>query len=210
MFPETRVCSICLLRKLHQNFFRAAQRLRKEWAEDQGSWDPHTLGIFPGDENRNSVSQGPDSFEKTALHLKGILVRPPIYDREYPEKLYTASPGTLVGITQPSLVLLFVQLKKKFCLRKSRQVFTKISFWEIPATNCGTFARSQNLHQNPLLSTLLYLFLSSSIMHHFAARWTCKTLDNAEFLLRTFSISGSFRPIFFWNTQNIQPKNDWN
>ena len=41
------------------------------------------------------------------------MARPPLYDRAYPEKLSTASPGNLVGVTKPSLIFLFVVQDKK-------------------------------------------------------------------------------------------------
>ena len=41
------------------------------------------------------------------------LARPPIYDRAYPEKIWSASPWNPVGVRKPSLLLLFVQQVKK-------------------------------------------------------------------------------------------------
>ena len=49
---------------------------------------------------------------KKALHPKSTLARPPIYDRAYPEKLWTASEGNPLGVAKPILILLFVQPDK--------------------------------------------------------------------------------------------------
>ena len=57
--------------------------------------------------------RGQKQSKKIALHLKSTLATPPIYDQAYLEKLATASPSNPVGITKPSLLLLFLQLDKK-------------------------------------------------------------------------------------------------
>ena len=50
--------------------------------------------------------------QKELKHPKSNLARPPIYEGAYPQKLWTASPGNPVGVTKPSLNLLYVQLDK--------------------------------------------------------------------------------------------------
>ena len=49
-------------------------------------WKPHTRGVFPGDESRGIFSQGQILLKKCST-FRSTLVGPPIYDREYPEKL---------------------------------------------------------------------------------------------------------------------------
>ena len=62
------------------------------------------------------------------LHVKSTLARPPFYNRAQREKLSTASPGNLMGVTKPSLLPLFVQLDVKIFGKidkgKGNQVFT--------------------------------------------------------------------------------------
>ena len=41
------------------------------------------------------------------------IARTTTYDRAYPEKLATSPPGEPVGVTEPSLIRLFVQQDKK-------------------------------------------------------------------------------------------------
>ena len=57
--------------------------------------------------------KGQKQLKKIAKHPESTLGRPPIYDRAYPEKLSTASPGNPVGITKPSSFSLFVQQNNK-------------------------------------------------------------------------------------------------
>ena len=106
-----------------------------------------------------------------ALYLKSTLSRPPIYDEACPEKLWTASPGNPVGLTKPSLILLFVQPDKK-TLEESKSL-REPNFWQFLAKNpWEKFPRSRNLNQNPLLYTMLFIFFNSSDMHYFEAHWT--------------------------------------
>ena len=72
-----------------------------------------TRGNFPGDENRNKLSQRVEANEKKALQLKSTLARPRIYDGRYPEELWTASPGNSLGVMRPSLILMFLQSDRK-------------------------------------------------------------------------------------------------
>ena len=51
--------------------------------------------------------------KRISQHLKSALARPPTYDRVHRQKLSTASPGNLIGVTKPSLLSLFVQLDVK-------------------------------------------------------------------------------------------------
>ena len=54
-----------------------------------------------------SYLKGQKPLIKVALYLKSTLTRTPIYDQAYPDKLSTASPGNLMGVTKPSSILLF-------------------------------------------------------------------------------------------------------
>ena len=65
--------------------------------------------------------KGQKQLKKIVLHLKSTLARPPIYDRAYPQKLSTTSPGNPVGITKPSSILLIVQPIEK-SLEESRSL----------------------------------------------------------------------------------------
>ena len=56
--------------------------------------------------------KGQNQLKKNTLHLERTLARPPLYDRAYPRKLWTAFPGNPVGVTRPSLISLFKQLDK--------------------------------------------------------------------------------------------------
>ena len=67
-------------------------------------------------------------LEKNALHLRSTLARHSIYDRAYPEKLCTVSPGNPVGVTNLSLILLFVKPDKK----SLEEVFREPSFCNKP------------------------------------------------------------------------------
>ena len=53
----------------------------------------------------------PKQLKNIALYLKSPLARPPFYDRAYPQKLSTASPGVPVGSTKPSFFYLSNRIK---------------------------------------------------------------------------------------------------
>ena len=74
----------------------------------------HTLkASFPVMGAVVNYRKGQKQLKKIALYLKSTLARPPIYDRAYPERLYTASPGNPVTVRKPSLLLFFVKSRKK-------------------------------------------------------------------------------------------------
>ena len=75
--------------------------------------DTHTRGNFPGGENGSKISKWAKTIGKNALRLWSILTRPSIYDRANQKKLWTASSGSPVGVTELTLLLLIVQLDKK-------------------------------------------------------------------------------------------------
>ena len=77
--------------------------------------------------------KGQKQFKKIAKHLKNTSARPPIYEREYPEKLSTASLSDSVGVTKPTSLLLFVQPDKNFW--KTRQVSKTPMFRQFSAIN---------------------------------------------------------------------------
>ena len=69
---------------------------------------------------------------KIAIHLKSTLARPPIYNWTYPKKLSTSSPSIPVVFTKPSLLLLFVQLDKKFLEESTKveETYFFDNFWQ--------------------------------------------------------------------------------
>ena len=74
----------------------------------------HTLeAIFQVMRVAVNYRKGQKQSKTIALYLKSTLARPPIYNRAYPEKLWSASPSNPVGVTKPNLILLFVQLDEK-------------------------------------------------------------------------------------------------
>ena len=55
-----------------------------------------------------SYRKGQLRLKKIDVLLKSTSARPPIYDRSTPETHPTVSPGNPVGVTKPSLLLMFV------------------------------------------------------------------------------------------------------
>ena len=65
--------------------------------------------------------KGTKQLKKIAQNPERTLARLPIYNRAYPKKLSSASPGNTVGVTKPCFLFLFVQQDKK-SLEKSRNL----------------------------------------------------------------------------------------
>ena len=129
----------------------------------------YTRGKFPCDDSHSKLSQSAKTMEKTALDLKGNVARPAIYIQTYPDKLSAASPGNPVGVTKPSLLLLFVQQDKK-----SLEELTSLKetyLWTIFGNKSMRKVRSESkLASKPTFYTSLNLLLNSSDMYHFEAR----------------------------------------
>ena len=109
-----------------------------------------------------SCREGQKQFKILALHLKRTFNRPTIYNGAYPEKMWIALPGNPMGVTKPSLIILFVQPDKK-TLEESTSLqetlflifFGKKSRWKVHLASI----------QNPLFYTFLKMFHNSADMH---------------------------------------------
>ena len=60
-----------------------------------------------------SCREGQKQLKVLALHIKRTWTRQPIYDGAYLERMYTALVGNPVGVTQPSLIILFCTTGQK-------------------------------------------------------------------------------------------------
>ena len=129
----------------------------------------HTLEvIFQVMEAAVKLSRRAKTIEKKiALQLE-YFGHTTYLQRAHPDKLATASPGNPMQFMKPSLLFYLYNRIKSLC--KSRQILKKPMFSQLSAKNpWEQFARSRNLHQHPLLHTLLNLLLKSSGTHHFDA-----------------------------------------
>ena len=99
--------------------------------EMQGVISKHTIEeSFAGDGSCGIISQSVKRNEQIALHLKKTLRRPHIYNQAYHENLSEASPGNVVGFTQPSLLSLFIQEDKVLeKINKSENNLNLHNFW---------------------------------------------------------------------------------
>ena len=81
--------------------------------------------------------------------------------------------------TKPSLLSLKVE-QDKIYLELSTSL-SKTYFWKFSQKKQREkFARSQELHQNPLLYTWFHLFPNWSNINLYGARWKRQTVDFAE------------------------------
>ena len=87
--------------------------LRRCWSY----FETHARGNFPGGGSRSKIiAKGKNNWKKL-LYTWSTLATPPIYYRAFREKLAIASPGNPMDVTNPSLLLLFVQQDEK-CLEE--------------------------------------------------------------------------------------------
>ena len=158
----------CFPRKPDRNIFGAKRSSKEHSGDAKGYRETQIRSNFPGNQSRSKLSQSAKTIGKMLHNLKSTLARPPIYDRTYPDKLSAAPSGNPVGVTKPSSFPLFVQPNKS-----SLEQFDKgkPDFRQFSAINPGEkFARTQNLHRNTPLYSLLVLLLNSKDMHQFEAR----------------------------------------
>ena len=100
-------------------------------------------------------------LNKVVLHLKTALAKPPIHDQAYPEKLSIDSPVNLLGVTQPNLLLLFLQQDKK-SLGETTTLCETYFLTKFGDKYTIKAPSDLKVRQNQLLNTLFKLFFNAS------------------------------------------------
>ena len=108
-FPKRQVFPINFVRRRLKDFSRQP-KITWTLTRCGDLWDDnHTWGNFPGDGSRSKITAKRKNNRQKLLYTKSTLPTPPTYNRAYPGKLATASPGNPMDFTKPISLLLFVQ-----------------------------------------------------------------------------------------------------